>query len=76
MRAADDATGAFVLVESAFAGGERVIIDCAQAVTIGGADASKDVALGSGFFSLAPGSCKLAFAGCSAHTVSWTERWA
>lgn len=66
-----------VLVEGAFAGGERVTVDCErQVVTIDGTDASKDVALGSDFFALGPGACELAFSGCSAHTVSWVERWA
>lgn len=64
-----------VIVEGAFSGGERVLVDCErQAVTIDGADASKDMALGSDFFALEPGACELAFSGCSAHTVSWVER--
>ena len=40
-----------------------------------GADASADVAVESTLFSLDPGAHTLTFSGCSAHTVSWTERW-
>lgn len=77
VRVTDAATGAYVLVEHAFTAGDSVAIDCAeQAVTVNGDDATAEVALGSDFFPLAPGACKLAFAGCSAHTLSWTERWA
>lgn len=54
----------------------RIVACDAQMVTIDGTDASKDVALGSDFFSLAPGACELAFSGCSGHSVSWTEGWA
>jgi predicted phage tail component-like protein len=73
----DSASGAYILVESAFAGGERVVVSCeSQTVTIDGTDASKEVALGSDFFALQPGTCELAFSGCSGHTVSWIERWA
>jgi predicted phage tail component-like protein len=77
VKVTDAASGAYVLVETSFSGGERVVMDCAaQVATIDGADASKDVALGSDFFALGPGACELAFSGCSAHTVSWIERWA
>lgn len=77
LRVTDDASGAYVLVEGAFTGGEQVVVDCAvQSVTIDGIDASKDVALGSDFFALKPGTADLAFSGCSSHMVSWMERWA
>lgn len=77
VKVTDSASGSYVLVEGAFAGGERVLVDCAvQTVTIDGADASKDVALGSDFFSLAPGSADLAFEGCSTFDVRFYERWA
>lgn len=77
VRVTDGDSGSYVLVESVFSGGEQVVVDCAaQSVTIDGTDASKDVALGSDFFALVPGACELIFLGCSAHTVSWTERWA
>lgn len=71
------AGGRAVRVERGFSGGEAVVIDCeGERVTVDGADAMADVALGSDFFSLGPGACKLAFEGCSSHTVSWFERWA
>lgn len=67
----------YVKVEQTFAGGEAVVIDCeAEAVTVDGVDARADVALGSDFFALEPGDVTLAFAGCSAHTVAFPERWA
>lgn len=44
-------------------------------MTIDGADASKDVALGSDFFALSPGIADLAFEGCSSFNVGFYERW-
>ena len=65
-----------VLVEKAFAGGETVVIDCeAEGVRVDGADSRNKVALGSDFFSLEPGACELAFAGCSSFEVRFRERW-
>lgn len=71
-----DELGRYVLVERAFAAGDEVVMDfAAESVTVEGDDASADVAVESTFFSLAPGAHTLAFSGCSAHTVAWTERW-
>lgn len=65
-----------VLIEKAFSGGEVVVIDCeAESVTVDGADSRNKVALGSDFFALSPGSCELAFAGCSTFEVCFRERW-
>lgn len=75
MRATDAASGAYVLVEHEFAGGETVTIDCAsEAVTIDGTDARAEVALGSDFFALNPGSAELGFSGCSSHITAFHER--
>jgi phage-related protein len=77
VKVTDNISGSYVLVEGSFVGGERVTVDCAaQTATIDGADASKDVALGSDFFSLQPGSADLSFEGCSAFDVRFFERWA
>lgn len=71
-----DGLGRYVLVERELAAGDEVVMDfAAETVTVNGDDASADVAVESTFFSLAPGAHTLAFAGCSAHTVAWTERW-
>lgn len=71
-----DESGRYVLVERDFSAGDVVVVDFAtEAVTVEGADASADVAVESTFFSLDPGAHTLTFSGCSAHTVSWTERW-
>ena len=71
------AGGRAVRVERAFSGGEAAVIDCeAERVTVAGADAIADVTLGSDFFSLSPGECRLAFEGCSSHSVTFSERWA
>lgn len=71
-----DGLGRYVLVERAFAAGDVVVMDfAAEAVTVGGEDVSADVAVESTFFALEPGEHELAFSGCSAHTVAWTERW-
>lgn len=71
-----DELGRYVLVERQFSAGDAVAIDfAAEAVTVGGANAAADVAVESTFFSLSPGAHTLTFSGCSAHTVSWRERW-
>lgn len=71
-----DGSGRYVLVEREFAAGDEVVMNfAAEAVTVDGTDASADVAVESTFFSLAPGTHTLTFAGCSAHTVAWAERW-
>lgn len=71
-----DGSGRYVLVERTFAAGDVVVMDfAAEAVTVDGEDASADVAVESTFFSLDPGAHTLTFSGCSAHTVSWAERW-
>ena len=71
-----DGSGRYVLVERDFSAGDVVVMDfAAEVVTVGGEDASADVAVESTFFSLSPGPHSLTFSGCSAHTVSWTERW-
>lgn len=71
-----DELGRYVLAERQFSAGDVVVMDfVAEAVTVGGEDASADVAVESTFFSLTPGSHTLAFSGCSAHTVEWVERW-
>ncbi len=73
---ADAESGAYVLVEKAFAGGESVVIDFQrEACAVDGADASACVSVASEFFSLAPGARELVFAGCASHSVSWFERW-
>ena len=74
---ADGDSGACVLVQKAFAGGEEVVIDFeAETCVVDGADASACVAVESEFFSLTPGAHELAFSGCRSHSVAWFERWA
>ena len=71
-----DGLGRYVLVERAFSSGDEVLLDFRdELVTVDGEDASADVAVESTFFSLAPGAHALTFTGCSAHTVTWRERW-
>lgn len=66
----------FINVVRDFRGGERVVIDSAnERVTVDGACADADVGAYSDFFCLAPDTCELAFAGCSEHTTTYTERW-
>ena len=73
---ADAASGACILVEHAFSGGEAVEIDCeSEAVTVDGEDAEAEVALGSDFFSLAPGDVILSTSGAASCTTAFTERW-
>ena len=75
VKVADDA-GRYVLVERDLSAGDEVVMDFAsESVTVDGEDASADVGVGSAFFSLAPGAHALTFLGCSAHEVTWTERW-
>lgn len=71
-----DGLGRYVLVEREFSAGDVVLLDFQrEAVTVDGDDASADVAVESTFFPLSPGSHSLTFSGCSAHTVTWAERW-
>ena len=71
-----DELGRYVLVERQFSAGDVVVMDfVAEAVAVDGTDASADVAVESTFFTLAPGTHTLTFAGCSTHTVAWAERW-
>ena len=71
-----DELGRYVLVERSLAAGDEVVMDfAAEAVTVDGEDASADVAVESTFFPLEPGAHALTFAGCSAHEVTWRERW-
>ena len=73
---ADGDSGAYVLVEQAFVGGEKVVVDFqAETCLVDGVDASAAVSIASEFFSLAPGARELVFSGCSSHSVSWFERW-
>lgn len=73
----DLASGRAVTVRRAFAAGDVVEMDfSAETVRVNGADASADVALASDFFPLEPGTCGLAFSGCSSHEVTFFERWA
>ncbi len=73
---ADAESGAYVLVERAFSGGEKVVIDFqAESCSMDGVDASAAVSVASEFFSLAPGARELVFTGCRSHSVSWFERW-
>ena len=77
VKVADGATGKFVLVGRAFAGGEAVALDFArETCTIEGVDASGLVSLGSDFFSIGLGAVSLTFTGCSSHSVSRFEGWA
>ncbi len=73
----DGGTGRSVRVERAFSAGDVVELDfLAETVRVNGADASADVTLDSDFFALEPGTRPLQFSGCSAHVVSFYERWA
>lgn len=73
---ADGDSGAYVLVERAFVGGETVVVDFQkETCLIDGADASAAVSIASEFYSLAPGAHELVFTGCASHSVSWFERW-
>lgn len=68
--------GSFVRMGRAFKAGDKVAIDmAAQTVTVGGQDATGDVALASDFFALPPGRVELLFVNCSSHVVRWRERW-
>ena len=56
--------------------GAVVVADfAAETVTVDGSDASASVSLGSDFFALEPGSCTLAFGGCSSHYARFWDRW-
>ena len=71
------AEGRSITIDYEFAGGETVVIDCAdESVRINDADARDCVSLGSDFFSLEPGDRILSITGCSYHEARFTERWA
>ena len=77
VRVAHPALGRAIVVDYEFAGGEAVVIDCAdESVRINDADARDCVALGSDFFSLDPGDRILSIIGCSYYEVRFTEKWA
>ena len=77
VKVTDSGTGLYVLVERTFSEGDSVVVDfVAETVRVNGEDASADVSVASDFFALEPGAHVLAFSGCSAHVVSWVERWA
>lgn len=66
----------FVRVERPFEGGEEVVIDCGAArAWVDGEAADADVALGSAYFPLAPGSARLGFSGVSSYAASYRARW-
>ena len=70
------ATGELLRVEHGFAGGEAVVIDCAEErVWVNDGDARDCVTLGSDFFALQPGPCTLGFSGCSRFETRFRERW-
>ena len=76
LRISEVATGDYIEVEYGFAGGEAVVIDCAEErVYIDGADARDCVALGSDFFPLEPGECSLSFSGVTYFETRFRERW-
>jgi len=71
------AAGEVLCIENAFAGGEAVVIDCAEErVWIDGEDARDCVTLESDFFALQPGGCELSFVGCTSFETRFRERWA
>ena len=77
IRVAHPSEGRHVTLDYEFAGGEAVVIGCAdESVRINDADARDCVALGSDFFSLDPGDRILSITGCSYHETRFTERWA
>lgn len=72
----DVARERFVQVIHTFAGGEKVCMDFEQEqVEIDGVEANCDIGMYSDFFALVPGVNALSFAGCSSHSVMYTERW-
>ena len=76
IRVAHPAQGREIVIDYEFAGGETVVIDCAdESVRINDADARDCVALGSDFFGLEPGDRILSITGCSYHETRFTERW-
>jgi len=71
------ATGALLRVEYDFAGGEAVVVDCAEErVYVNDGDARDCVTLQSDFFALEPGACTLAFSGVTYFETRFRERWA
>ena len=76
LRVADGSTGDYIEIEYNFAGGEAVVIDCAEErAFINDADARDCVALGSDFFPLEPGECTLSFSGVTYFETRFRERW-
>ena len=70
------AQGKAISLDYTFAGGEPIVIRCEdESVEICGVDARDVVTLGSDFFSLDPGTCALAFAGCGYFETRYFERW-
>ena len=76
LQVSNPSTGEMIRIEYGFAGGEAVVIDCANERTdINDGDARDCVTLGSDFFALKPGPCTLAFSGCSYFETRFHERW-
>lgn len=77
LQVSNPATGELLRIEYGFAGGEAIVIDCAnERADINDGDARDCVTLGSDFFSLKPGPCTLAFSGCTYYETRFRERWA
>ncbi|EHF02173.1 hypothetical protein HMPREF1008_00879 [Olsenella sp. oral taxon 809 str. F0356] len=76
VRVTDALSGDYVLLNHTFAGGEVVVLDFEnETANVDDGDMSDKIDLGSDFFKLEPGSCTLSFSDCSAHTVTFRERW-
>ena len=76
LQVSNPATGDLLRIEHGFAGGEAVVIDCAnERADINDGDARDCVTLGSDFFALQPGPCSLSFSGCSYFETRFRERW-
>lgn len=77
VRVALPSAGKAVSVVYEFAGGEAVVIDCAdETVRINDSDARDCVTLGSDFFALEPGDRIVSSVGCAYFEARFTERWA
>jgi len=77
LQVSNPTAGELLRIEYGFAGGEAVVIDCAnERVDINDGDARDCVTLGSDFFALKPGPCSLSFSGCSYFEARFRERWA
>lgn len=76
LRVTELSSGGYIEVEYGFAGGEAVVIDCAEErVWVNDGDARDCVTLGSDFFALEPGECRLTFAGVTYFETRFRERW-